>query len=144
MQRENLHIKDMIRYLVIETMTHHGVHSSNEEYIPSNLKDVMEYTIEEYYKIWNRMPDDMDITNKLLHLQSSDQSAYRVYAYSQDEEIEWVHPYFDWDFVYYISNLPPKYKIGKSIFKEAFGEFISLTPWKYPKNGLSIPATSKY
>ena len=144
MQKDNVHIKDIIRFLVIETMTHHRIHSSNREYIPEHNRDVLDYTIEEYYKIWKRMPDDMDLANRIIHLQSADVSCYRVFTYTQDEEITWCHPFFDWDFVYYISNLPAKYKVGKLMFKEAFGDMISLTPWKYPKNGLSIPATSKY
>ena len=143
-QKDNVHIKDIIRFLVIETMSHHKIHSSNPEYIKEENRDVLEYTIEEYYKIWKRMPDDMDLANRILHLQSSDVSSYRAFTYTQDEEIKWAHPFFDWDFVYYISNLPAKYKVGKLMFKEAFGDMISLTPWKYPKNGLSIPATSKY
>jgi asparagine synthetase B (glutamine-hydrolysing) len=67
-----------------------------------------------------------------------------LFSYSQDTAVNWVHPFADWDFVEYITNIHPKYKLNKLAFREAMADIISLIPWNYPKNGLSIPAISKY
>jgi len=136
-------IKDYCKILAIDTITNHKIASPNDSYIWNDKVHLVEKIANFYLDEYNSF-GDADYTNKLLHLQTVSTCAYRNFAYSQDAEITWTHPYFDWDFVYYVCNLPPKYKIAKSLFKEAFGDFISTIPWEYPKNGLSIPSKNKY
>lgn len=142
-QSPNATIKDYCKTLAIDTITNHKIASPNVAYIWEDrihlVEKIADYYVEQYESF-----GDADYTNRLLHLQTVDTCAYRNFAYSQDNEITWTHPYFDWDFVYYVCNLAPKYKTGKLLFKESFGDFISTIPWEYPKNGLSIPSRNKY
>lgn len=141
--QKKAHIVDIIKILVIDIMTYHRVSSVDTKYIWHNWQEHVDFLIDYYYNMYNSFETN-DITNKLIHLTTIDQSAYRVFAYSQDFDINWKHPYMDWNFVNYIINLDSKYKINKNILKLGLSELISHTPWRYPKNGLSIPSINKY
>lgn len=137
-------IEDYCRLLVIDTMWNHQVSSSNVEYIDAKNRDVLEYITQEYVKTFSEFDSGVDITNRLVHLQTVDTCCYRNFTYSQDKDINWVHPYFDWNFVKYVCGLEVTYKTNKNLYKEAYGDCISLIPWEYPKNGLSIPTRHKH
>jgi hypothetical protein len=137
------HIKDIIKVLVLDTMSYHRIATSNINYIHNDKQKYVEFLIEHYYQLYNSFDTD-DITNKILHVQTIDQSCYRLFSYSQDTKVSWQHPYTDWDFVNYIVNLPSDYKTDTRIFKLGLEGLISTIPWEYPKNGLSIPSINKY
>jgi hypothetical protein len=137
-------IEDYCRLLAIDTMWNHQVASADKEYVDEKNHDVLDFVTQEYVNVFNNFNSDIDITNRLIHLQTVDTCCYRNFAYSQDKDITWTHPYFDWDFVKYVCGLEATYKTNKNLYKEAYGDYISLIPWEYPKNGLSIPTKHKH
>lgn len=137
-------IEDYCRLLVIDTMWGHQISSPDASFIDDKNKDVLEFMTEHYVKTFKEFDTDVEITNRLIHLQTVDTCCYRNFAYSQDKHIKWSHPYFDWDFVSYVCGLDATYKTNKNLYKQAYGDFISLIPWEYPKNGLSIPTKNKH
>jgi len=66
-----------------------------------------------------------------------DEGAYRLFNYSQDN-LKWVHPYAEDEFISACVNMPSEYKGKKNLYKLMYPELTDI-PWRYPKSGLGIP-----
>ena len=92
----------------------------------------------------NKHPDDI---NKLLFCRLKEESAFRVFAYNQDKELKWIHPYTDFKFINSCVNWTSSIKFisnkDKNIYRLLWPEMTTI-PWEYAKSGLGIPAYSKY
>jgi len=133
------------KYLALHVMTHHKAATTDAGLLGSDHERVIADQAVDYYRTtFERFPETADYFNRLLHIQSVDQSCFRLYSYTQDTAVNWVHPFADWAVVEYLTNIPAKYKLNKQVFRDALSDIISPIPWKFPKNGLSIPAINKY
>jgi hypothetical protein len=83
---------------------------------------------------WNRHPD---ILNRVMFSRLQDEGAYRLFNYGQDD-LKWVHPYAENDFIETCTNMPSKYKGKKNLYREMYKDLTEI-PWRYPKSGLGIP-----
>ena len=76
-----------------------------------------------------------------------EESAFRVFAYNQDKELKWIHPYTDFKFINSCVNWTSSIKFisnkDKNIYRLLWPEMTTI-PWEYAKSGLGIPAYSKY
>tara|TARA_A100001388_G_C28757590_1_gene495850 strand:+ start:190 stop:1488 length:1299 start_codon:yes stop_codon:yes gene_type:complete len=92
----------------------------------------------------NKHPDEI---NKLLFCRLKEESAFRVFAYNQDKELKWIHPYTDFKFINSCVNWTSSIKFisnkDKNIYRLLWPEMTTI-PWEYAKSGLGIPAYSKY
>ena len=88
-----------------------------------------------------------DVINRILFHRLKDESAFRVYAYSQDDKINWIHPFTNFNFINSCINWPSSIKFvndrDKNIYRLLWPEMTTI-PWEYAKSGLGIPASSKY
>jgi hypothetical protein len=145
-QRTNLTIRQLCEYMVLDHAFYNKRHSMDLDLIPADCMQAFNYIVDHYVKKWN--DSDLSDTHKIVHLNTQDISAFRSYPYSQDRLHSWVHPYFDWRWVSCTIPVDPASKINhrceKSLYIDCFGDIITTIPWEYPKNGLSIPALSKY
>ena len=119
---------------------------SKHEYI--QYKEVYDYIYEYFKKRWETFETE-DILNKAIYLRLREESAWRCFKASQDDEIEWFHPYADWDFisscVSTTSSLKfSKNKFDKNLYRLIWDDCICKIPWEYPKIGLNIPQINKF
>lgn len=83
---------------------------------------------------WDRHPD---ILNRVMFSRLQDEGAYRLFNYGQDD-LKWVHPYAENNFIEACTNMPSHYKGKKNLYREMYEDLTDI-PWRYPKSGLGIP-----
>lgn len=83
---------------------------------------------------WERHPD---ILNRVMFSRLQDEGAYRLFNYSLDN-LQWVHPYGENDFISACVNMPSEHKGKKNLYRKMYPEMTDVA-WRYPKSGLGIP-----
>jgi len=83
---------------------------------------------------WDKHPD---VLNRVMFSRLQDEGAYRLFNYGQDN-LKWVHPYAENNFIEACTNMPSHYKGKKNLYKEMYNDLTDI-PWRYPKSGLGIP-----
>jgi len=78
-----------------------------------------------------------DILNRIMFSRLQDEGAYRLFNYNQDD-LKWIHPYAENEFIKNCVNMPSKFKGNKNLFKLMYPNLPTL-PWTFPKSGLGIP-----
>ena len=145
-QRPNITARMLCEYMVLDMASYNKRHARDLNLIPDNLRRAFDYLVDHYERKWHG--SNLSDTHKIVHLNTQDMSTYRAYPYSQDRHIRWWHPYLDWRWVDATVPCDPQHKINgkyeKYLYLSCFSEMITSIPWEYPKNGLSIPALSKY
>tara|TARA_E500000178_G_C17024849_1_gene757420 strand:+ start:1776 stop:2759 length:984 start_codon:yes stop_codon:yes gene_type:complete len=89
---------------------------------------------EKRFKEWDKHPD---ILNRVMFARLQDEGAYRLFNYGIDD-LQWVHPFAQDEFIYACVNMPSIYKGNKSLYKLMYPSLTEI-PWRYPKSGLGIP-----
>ena len=135
-------VTEICEFLVLDISRYH----KEQHYKPiSNESLITEYLVNHFKKTFTE--SNLSLDNKLLHLPIKETTSYRLFLYSQDKNTRWYHPFTDWEFINYTVNCHGTLKVSNKFDKELYIKMfpnISKTPWKYPKNGLSIPPISKY
>jgi len=135
-------VTEICEFLVLDIAKYH----KPQNYRPiSNESSITEYLVNHFKKSF--VESNLSLDNKLLHLPIKETTAYRLFLYTQDKNSKWHHPFTDWEFINYTVNCHSTLKVSNKFDKQLYIKMfpnISQTPWKYPKNGLSIPDISKY
>jgi len=125
--------KDLARWHVNVCGSYRRINSVKEiDNNPIYLECIKHF--EKRFEEWDKHPD---VLNRVMFSRLQDEGAYRLFNYSQDE-LEWVHPFAENEFISACVNMPSKYKGKKNLYREMYPELTDI-PWRYPKSGLGIP-----
>ena len=145
-QKPGLTARQLCEYMVLDMAFYNKRHARDTDLIPKHHQKAFADLVDHYERKWQA--SSLPYLQKIVHLNTQDTSAFRMYAYSQDTDLTWHHPYADWRWV---SNTIPihashklTHRAEKWLYVDCFGDCITTIPWEYPKNGLAIPALSKY
>lgn len=88
-----------------------------------------------------------DLLNRFMLMNYMVKGPYRTWAYSQDE-LDWVHPFADWEIFDYMFRLKSEEKFGESgmakwLLLDSWRDYVSELPWNIPKHGMGIPSIEK-
>jgi len=125
--------KDLARWHVNVCGSYRRINSVNEIHDDPIYFECIEH-FESRFAEWGRHPD---ILNRVMFSRLQDEGAYRLFNYGLDD-LEWVHPYAESDFISACVNMPSEYKGKKNLYREMYPEMTDLA-WRYPKSGLGIP-----
>ena len=148
--QKGYNIEDMARLYVNVTGTYWRSISTTSDplaYMNPVSPDIYQECVDHYKNQMKTFEEHPDKLNRLLYGWLKDFSCFRLYAYSQDKEIQWIHPFAEYNFINTCINLPNSVKFynnkEKCIYRAIWPEMTNI-PWEYGKSGLGIPAYSKY
>jgi hypothetical protein len=125
--------KDLARWHVNVCGSHRKVNSVLEIYEDPIYKECIEF-FEKRFSQWDQHPD---ILNRVMFSRLQDEGAYRLFNYGLDN-LKWVHPYAESEFIKNCVNMPSNYKGKKNLYRKMYPEMTDIA-WRYPKSGLGIP-----
>ena len=146
--QKGYNIEAMAKFSVNICGSHRRLGSTKSDAL-SYLKTPTEYDrcCEHFKKQLESFEKHPDEINRILFCRLKDESAFRVFAYNQDKDIQWIHPYTDFKFINSCVNWTSSIKFisnkDKNIYRLLWPEMTTI-PWEYAKSGLGIPAHSKY
>lgn len=146
LQKSSIKIHDFCKFLVFDIKTN-GKHKSDLDLKFSlESKIALEFAINYFEERFKK--SDLDLNSTLIHLSTTEISAFRLFSYSQDKTHNWIHPYADWNFISKVIGLPIHLKVNnkfeKYLYVDMLKEDLCFIPWEYPKNGLSIPEFNRF
>jgi hypothetical protein len=125
--------KDLARWHVNVCGSYRRINSVKELSEDRIYKECVNH-FETRFNEWDKHPD---VLNRVMFSRLQDEGAYRLFNYSQDD-LEWVHPFAEDEFISACVNMPSEYKGKKNLYKLMYPELTDI-PWRYPKSGLGIP-----
>jgi len=125
--------KDLARWHVNVCGSYRRINSIKELSEDTIYKECVNH-FEIRFNEWDKHPD---VLNRVMFSRLQDEGAYRLFNYSQDN-LKWVHPYAEDEFISACVNMPSEYKGKKNLYKLMYPELTDI-PWRYPKSGLGIP-----
>ena len=125
--------KDLSRWHVNVCGSYRRVNSVKEIHNDPIYFECIDH-FENRFAEWDRHPD---ILNRVMFSRLQDEGAYRLFNYGLDD-LEWVHPFAESNFISACVNMPSEYKGKKNLYREMYPEMTDLA-WRYPKSGLGIP-----
>ena len=148
--QKGYNIEDMAKFHVNICGSYRRLCSVTSEplaYMNPVSPDIYQECVDYFKNQLETFEEHPDRINRLLFCRLKDESCFRLYPYSQDREIEWIHPYIEYNFINTCINLPSSVKFynnkDKNIYRASWPEMTNI-PWEYAKSGLGIPAHSKY
>ena len=125
--------KDLSRWHVNVCGSYRRINSVKEIHNDPIYFECIEH-FENRFAEWDRHPD---ILNRVMFSRLQDEGAYRLFNYGLDD-LEWVHPFAESNFISACVNMPSEYKGKKNLYREMYPEMTDVA-WRYPKSGLGIP-----
>lgn len=127
--------KELSRWHVNVCGTFRRLNSVKELFPEDHVYMECVHHFENKFNEWDSHPD---VLNRVMFSRLQDEGSYRLFNYGLDD-LEWVHPYAESEFISTCVNMPSNYKGNKNLFKLMYPDLTNI-PWTYPKSGLGIPS----
>jgi hypothetical protein len=105
--------------------------------LPLNDDPIYKECVEHFCNRFAQWDYHPDVLNRVMFSRLQDEGAYRLFNYGLDD-LEWVHPFAENDFISSCVNMPSEHKGKKNLYREMYPNMTDIA-WRYPKSGLGIP-----